>query len=1520
MVYFVCTQIQERARNYARQRRLANRRTPRAPAAFVSELGRVQRSDLGRMDNQCDGCGALHWAAERAVQQRVNDNCFHACCKKGRAVLPLLQEPPEPLNSLINGSHPRSSHFLQHMRQYNTLFAFTSFGTDATPEQLQRDRENEMRGGITPVRVHGELYHLQAPLNLSNVPKYSQLYVYDPEYAAAIRCADPRNQGLDDTIIEQLSEMIADPVVCGNPFVSIYKHAHEILKEEEERQAQDGVSENAHIRLSPQMQMELVVGQDRRTQNLPTVNEIAAIIPNECSDRSFRDILITYRSNSSARAQGQFKRINETHAAYMPLHYALLFPRGEYGWNWGQRLQSSAQTADAMIIESEEDETPAEQQQQQQPQVSDSRLTQGVFYRFRLHVRNNESKIIFLSRRLFQQYVIDAWAICEQTKLNWIKVNQTNLRADVYKGLADATSAADSDLEQVGKTFILPSSFTGGPRFMMQLYQNAMAISRFFGKPTLFITFTANPNWREIQDELLPGQTAADRPDLVARVFNLKHRELLKDLKDRKVFGCYKGIVRTIEYQKRGLPHGHMLLFLDAETDRFDTPERIDQIICAEIPNVEEEPELHAIITRNMMHGPCGELNSKSPCMVQDAFGNDVCSKKFPKNYQTVTVTSADGYPTYRRRRDGRSHQVRVKDKLGVYRDFHMTNEWVVPYNPYLSKKYNAHVNVEVCGSVQAIKYINKYIYKGSDQTTLKTTTTTTATETANATTTATTQNNEVAKYLNGRYISPVEAAWRLFEFPMHEESPSVTPLAVHLENEQPVYFDPQWPQEKIDKVLRESRSTLMAYFHYNHANHGKPGFRPLLYQEFPEHMTWQQNAKKWKPRSSSRMSIGRMYYCNPAAGERYYLRLLLTVVRGAMSFSHLRTVNNHEYATFREACMMLHLIEDDGEWTRAFEEAATFASGYAMRSMFVSALMFNSLVSPVQIWDQFCESFCDDLEHAIVQKGYSLLLSVQPDAEFYHGTRSLDYGLYLLQTSLGAQDRSLGQFNLPLPLFNWNGLISRMTGIQRNSLILNEMSYLQDQEAFSYQQKYAQMNATQKHVFDTITSSINSNTNSSHFFLQGPAGTGKTFIYNTLCHFYRSQGKIVLCVASSGIAALLLPGGRTSHSRFAIPLNIHEQSVCAIKKNDDLADLIRETSLIIWDEVPMQHRYCFEAFDRTLRDICSRGDEVTFGGIPVVLGGDFAQIPPVVRQGGRPEIVNASLKSSRLWPKLQKLSLTENMRLANSNDTDRQFADWIGKMSYEPSMIGSIALPSFLRQMTDLDQFIEDIYPQHVLQCPLQNSDFFKERAILCSKNVNVDAINSKVMENVIGEKVTLYSADTAQSDLTNTETQAYPSEYLQTLSPSGLPPAVLELKVGLPVMLLRNLNPERGLCNGTRLIIQQIGQYVLKVKILGGSGAVELIPRFTLSTLPGTLPFILTRKQFPVKVSFAMTINKSQGQSLRKVAVDLRSPVFTHGQLYVAISRATSANGMTILLPENATRTENVVYPEVLYNINAV
>ncbi|CAO0796173.1 unnamed protein product [Mucor circinelloides] len=261
-----------------------------------------------------------------------------------------------------------------------------------------------------PVQVHSELYHLSAPLNLGNAPKYNQLYIYDPEYAATCRSARTSNQNLEEEIIADLSDMIANADICNNPFVQIYKHAHGVLSEEEQHQT--STSNDTYIRLSPRMKMELAAGQDRRTYNLPTANEIAAVIPNEYSDRSFRDTLITYRNNSSNSANGLYRRINETHAAYMPLHYVLLFSRGEYGWHWGRRLMSSG-NADGNGDDEDGDGVGDERE--------GKRLTQRVFYRFRLHVRNDESKIIFLSRRLFQQYIIDA---CNQntpinTELVW---------------------------------------------------------------------------------------------------------------------------------------------------------------------------------------------------------------------------------------------------------------------------------------------------------------------------------------------------------------------------------------------------------------------------------------------------------------------------------------------------------------------------------------------------------------------------------------------------------------------------------------------------------------------------------------------------------------------------------------------------------------------------------------------------------------------------------------------------------------------------------------------------------------------------------------------------------------------------------------------------------------------------------------------------------------------------------------------------------------------------------------------
>lgn len=261
------------------------------------------------------------------------------------------------------------------------------------------------------------------------------------------------------------------------------------------------------------------------------------------------------------------------------------------------------------------------------------------------------------------------------------------------------------------------------------------------------------------------------------------------------IFGNYKGLVRTIEYQKRGLPHLHLLLFLDNYHGNFATADHIDQLISAELPDRLREPELYEIVSKCMMHGPCGFHNPKSPCMKEDSLGNSICSKQYPKKFHPTTVVNNDGYPTYRRRMDGRTHTVQLSSFN--YQPFMMDNTWVVPYNPYLTKKYKAHINVEVCASVRAIKYINKYIYKGSDQTTVE----------------MSRETDEIKKYLSGRYISPVEAVWRLMEFPMHEEFPTVYQLPVHLPGEQPIVFDTNATPDEIATLLDNSESMLMGFF-----------------------------------------------------------------------------------------------------------------------------------------------------------------------------------------------------------------------------------------------------------------------------------------------------------------------------------------------------------------------------------------------------------------------------------------------------------------------------------------------------------------------------------------------------------------------------------------------------------------------------------------------------------------------------------------------------------------------------------
>ena len=1087
------------------------------------------------------------------------------------------------------------------------------------------------------------------------------------------------------------------------------------------------------------------------------------------------------------------------------------------------------------------------------------------YYCYKLQIRENVRSILLLSGRLLQQFVVDMYVKIETSRLDYFRSKQQHIRSELYQGIVDTITLGETDASNVGKRIILPSSFIGGPRDMRKRYMEAMALVQRYGKPDIFLTMTCNPNWQEISNELRLHEESQNRPDLVARVFRAKLEELKDRLFKQQIFGKVSAYVYVIEHQKRGLPHAHFLIILQRNWKLY-APESFDEIVSAEIPDKNTNLHLHNAVIKHMMHGPCGVLNPTNVCMKK----NGCCKSQYPKSYASGTTVGNDCFPIYKRSDNG------ITVKL---RGHNLDNRWVVPYNPYLLATFDCHINVEICSTIKAVKYLYKYIYKGHDRVAFNL-----VSEQNNQ------QIDEIQQFQSARWIAPPEAMWRIYGFIVNEMYPSVYSLHLHLEDKHQVTFR---ANEDLINVLNSDRSAKSMLTEFFALNQVDENARTLLYKEFPEFYVWSQQYKEWTRRKKKKKTvIGRIITANPFEGERYYLRILLNHVRGPLSFENIRTVDGVVAPTFREAATMHGLLQRDSSLQDCLHEASLYQMPSSLRRIFATILVYCNPTNPRELWERFEQDMSVDFRST-----EDSMLNVRMQV------------LHSISFTLESMGKDINSFHLldDNICFGEDQLESRE--------IDDELAVEIPEEDIVASEA---LNSKQRHVYNSVLGKVFSN-EAATFFVDGPAGTGKTFLYKALLAAVRSRKLVALVTASSGVAASILPGGRTAHSRFKIPLDTDEHSICCVSKQSAIAKLLRVARLIIWDEAPMSRKQHIQALDKMLRDI--NDSELTFGGKVVVFGGDFRQVLPVVRKGTRQEHVDASLVSSYLWPTLIKFHLTENMRAR----LDPVFSEYVLELGNgmppitvdETIKILDGMLVPYEDDCTSLDHLIDAVF--HDIHEYSINISAMMNRAILTPKNSYVDEINALLIHRFPGELKRYYSFDEA----IDTSEQSIMEDFLNTLTPNGLPPHELLLKINCPIMLLRNINPSEGLCNGTRLICQAFDQNVIDAKIAVGhhSGKRVFIPRIPfLPNVDENSGFPFKRTQFPIRLSFAMTINKSQGQTLDFVGIYLPQPVFSHGQLYVALSRAKTASTVRILIRPVSTErsekncTKNIVYTELL------
>nr|XP_043616301.1 uncharacterized protein LOC122588246 [Erigeron canadensis] len=392
--------------------------------------------DHGDCVHKCRSCGAYMWQQETKIGgAKKSRHGYALCCSHGKVVLNVFPKPPpQLLVDLLSHEHPMSKHYIENIRAYNMMFSFTSMGGKV-------DHTVNDGSGPYTYKLHGQNFHTAGSLvpQSGEPPKFCQLYIYDTLNESANRMnamksgsneSSRRNKELNLDLIEDIKTLL-DTV--DSPLVKLF-----IM-------ARDRYSQNDQERFIIQL-----IGKrdnDARNYTLPTIDEVAALIVGDFSSTDKRDILLESHN-------GQLKRISELHPSYLPLQYTLIYVYGEDGYHTD-------------IPHSESSQTKTKKKKT---------VTMREYFAYTIQERMNGYSLLLYSRKLFQQYMVDAYTMMEIERLSYVCHNQSNLRTTSYKKVEEAVQSGITDGSTIGKRVIIPSSFTGGSRYMCQNYLDAMAL------------------------------------------------------------------------------------------------------------------------------------------------------------------------------------------------------------------------------------------------------------------------------------------------------------------------------------------------------------------------------------------------------------------------------------------------------------------------------------------------------------------------------------------------------------------------------------------------------------------------------------------------------------------------------------------------------------------------------------------------------------------------------------------------------------------------------------------------------------------------------------------------------------------------------------------------------------------------------------------------------------------------------------------------------------------------------------